>query len=165
MTFRVNKTRDYTILSNYHLRDKKLSLKAKGLLSLLLSLPDDWDYSVAGLTTLTLDCKHSISSGLKELETYGYLVRTQKFKANGLFDGYIYDVYEQPFTENPSTDNASTDNPLTGNSTQHNKDIRNNVKNKYKERVGLTNYIQRDYSDDDYNHVFEDIDNFDNLEI
>ena len=73
--FRVNKTRDYTVLSNYHFKDTRLSYKAKGLLSLMLSLPEDWDYSIDGLVSLSADGRDSIMSGLKELEKFGYLRR------------------------------------------------------------------------------------------
>ena len=70
--FRIEKTRDYTVMSNYHLRDMSLSLKAKGLLSLMLSLPENWDYTLKGLTTLFSDGIDSIRQGIKELEENGY---------------------------------------------------------------------------------------------
>ena len=73
--FRIEKTRDYTVMSNYHLRDRSLSLKAKGLLSLMLSLPEDWDYTMKGLARICKDGIDSISGGIRELETHGYLVR------------------------------------------------------------------------------------------
>ena len=72
--FRIEKTRDYTVMSNYHLRDRSLSLKAKGLLSLMLSLPEDWDYTMKGLARICKDGIDSISGGIRELETHGYLV-------------------------------------------------------------------------------------------
>ena len=109
--FRINKTRDYTVVSNYHLRDKNLSLKAKGLLTVLLSLPDNWDYSVNGLVAILKEGKDSVTSTLKELEENGYLTRTQAKESNGKFKGYDYDVFEKPFPENPSTVNPMTEKP------------------------------------------------------
>lgn len=119
-TFRVNKTKNYTVVSNYHLRDKNLSLKAKGLLTVLLSLPDDWDYSVNGLVEILKEGKDGITSTLKELEKSGYLKRTQDKDENGKFKGYNYDVYEKPFTENPSTVNPYTETTLTEEPPQRN---------------------------------------------
>ena len=71
--FRIEKTRDYTVMSNYHLRDMSLSLKAKGLLSLMLSLPENWDYTMKGLARICKDGIDSISGGIRELEAHGYL--------------------------------------------------------------------------------------------
>ena len=81
--FRIEKTRDYTVMSNYHLRDRSLSLKAKGLLSLMLSLPEDWDYTMKGLARICKDGIDSISGGIRELETHGYLVRARVRNENG----------------------------------------------------------------------------------
>ena len=75
--FRIEKARDYTVMSNYHLRDRSLSLKAKGLLSLMLSLPEDWDYTMKGLARICKDGIDSISGGIRELEAHGYLVRAR----------------------------------------------------------------------------------------
>ena len=76
--FRIEKTRDYTVMSNYHLRDRSLSLKAKGLLSLMLSLPEDWDYTMKGLARICKDGIDSISGGIRELETHGYPQRKKQ---------------------------------------------------------------------------------------
>lgn len=73
--FRVKKTRDYTVMANHHLRNKALSLKAKGLLSLMLSLPDDWDYTLKGLARICRDGVDSIAAAVNELEEAGYIVR------------------------------------------------------------------------------------------
>ena len=73
--FRVERTRDYTVMSNHHLRDKSLSLKAKGLLSLMLSLPEEWDYTTKGLARICKDGVDSICAGVRELEEHGYLIR------------------------------------------------------------------------------------------
>ena len=73
--FRIEKTRDYTVMSNHHLRDKSLSLKAKGLLSLMLSLPEEWDYTTKGLARICKDGVDSICAGVRELEEHGYVIR------------------------------------------------------------------------------------------
>lgn len=126
--FRVHKNENYTVLSNYHFKERGMSLKAKGLLSLMLSLPEDWDYSAAGLVTLSKDGKDSVNAALKELEKFGYLRRTQAIDARGKFSGYNYEIFEQPieaaeelktgkpktdkpFAENPSTEKTTTENP------------------------------------------------------
>ena len=81
--FRIEKTRDYTVMSNHHLRDMSLSLKAKGLLSLMLSLPENWDYTMKGLARICKDGIDSISGGIRELEEHGYLIRERVRGANG----------------------------------------------------------------------------------
>lgn len=116
---RVNKTKDYTVMSNHHFKDKRISLKAKGLLSQMLSLPDDWDYTVDGLCYINKESKTSIQSALKELEDGGYLIRTRMQDNLGRF-GYDYDIYEHPQTDLPQTENPSTDNPQTENQPQLN---------------------------------------------
>ena len=107
--FRVNKNTNYTVMSNYHFKDKNLSLKAKGLLSQMLSLPPKWDYTVAGLCAINKENKTAIQSTLKELEEHGYLKRTRSQNNKGQFD-YIYDIFEKPWTENLVTDNRCTEN-------------------------------------------------------
>lgn len=95
---RVNKTRDYTVMSNHHFKNKKLSLKAKGLLSQMLSLPDDWDYTIAGLCAINKENETAIKSALDELKECGYLV-VSKLMPNETDSGrieYVYDIYEQP---------------------------------------------------------------------
>ena len=108
---RINKTEDYTIMSNAHFKEKKMSLKAQGLLSLMLSLPDTWDYSIAGLVTLSKDGKDSVMNALDELEKFGYLIRTKLTDGKGRFAGYDYDIYENPQTEKPCADKPNTDTP------------------------------------------------------
>lgn len=98
MVVRVNKTNNYTVMSNKHLRDKNLSLKAKGLLSVVLSLPDDWDYSVNGLASISKECETSIKSALNELKANGYLEVIKKMPnetESGRIE-YEYDFYEFP---------------------------------------------------------------------
>lgn len=128
--FRIEKTKDYTVMSNYHLRDSSLSLKAKGLLSQMLSLPDGWDYTLAGLAGINKESKDAIRSAVNELEAAGYIIRRQTSDANGKFAGNEYIIHEQPVSALPSldfptTENPSTEKPLTGNPTELNKDILN----------------------------------------
>lgn len=94
--FRVEKNTNYTVISNYHLRDKNLSLKSIGLLSLILSLPDEWDYSQAGLAAICKDGEDSIRTSLKELEKYGYLIRERERDESGKMKGMIYHIFEVP---------------------------------------------------------------------
>jgi len=117
---RVHKTANYTIMSNFHFKEKEMSLKAKGLLSLMLSLPDDWDYSINGLATLSKDGKDSVMGALQELEKFGYLIRTRKSDEKGRFKGYDYDIYEEPQPKKPTTDKPYTENPNTEKPTQLN---------------------------------------------
>ena len=94
--FRVEKNKNYTVISNYHLRDKNLSLKTIGLLSLILSLTEEWDYTQAGLAAIVKDGEDSVRSGLKELEKFGYLERERERDENGRMRGTIYKIYEIP---------------------------------------------------------------------
>ena len=93
--FRVEKTRNYTVMSNYHLRDKSLSLKAKGLLSLMLSLPEDWDYTTKGLARICKDGVDSICTTVRELEGTGYIVRKRERRADGTLGSIEYTILEQ----------------------------------------------------------------------
>lgn len=92
---RTHHTKDYTCMSNYHFRDKSISLKSKGLLSLMLSLPDTWDYSVSGLAALSSDGETSVRTAVKELEEHNYLKRTP-VRENGRIVDWEYDIYEKP---------------------------------------------------------------------
>ena len=130
--FRINKTADYSVISNNHFKEKRMSLKAKGLLSLMLSLPDNWDYSASGLATLSKDGIDSVKKTLGELEKFGYLKRTRATDTQGRFTGYIYDIFEKPMTESPLVENPSTDKPMTENppqlNTNQSKTKRSNTK-------------------------------------
>ena len=99
--FRVEKTRNYTVMSNHHLRDKSLSLKAKGLLSLMLSLPEDWDYTTKGLACICKDGVDSICATVRELESAGYIVRARERHADGTLGGIEYIILEQPREPKP----------------------------------------------------------------
>ena len=147
--FRVAKTRDYTVMSNYHLRDKNLSLKAKGLLSLILSLPEDWNYTTRGLAAICKEGVDSIGAALRELESAGYLARHRLRDRSGRISDTEYVVYESPRTETeadmldvdspdmasqcadgPNTASPCTENPYmvfpdTENPAQINTDVSN----------------------------------------
>nr|DAK43239.1 MAG TPA: Dna polymerase B [Caudoviricetes sp.] len=101
-TFRVNKTSDYTVISNYHLREKEMSLKAKGLLTLMLSLPGNWDYSISGLASICVENETAIKTGLKELKKFGYLkifkIFPNKERGNKKIE-YVYEIFEKPLAE------------------------------------------------------------------
>ena len=134
--FRINKNKDYTIMGKYHLREKNMSLKAKGLLSVMLSLPDDWDYSVEGLVSICEESKTSIQAILKELEDNKYLVRKRLQNDKGQFI-YEYNIYEKPYTEEPWMDYPCTDYPCTENKPQLNNNKLNTKElntNEYKEK-------------------------------
>ena len=94
--FRVAKTKDYTVMSNYHLKDRRLSLKAKGLLTVMLSLPDSWNYTLHGLTAINQEGVDAIREAVRELEQAGYIVRTRARNAQGQLKGTVYTIYEQP---------------------------------------------------------------------
>ena len=129
---RVNKTKDYTIMANYHFRDKNLSLKAKGLLSMMLSLPDGWGYSVEGLVKLSTDGRDSINATLQELEKHGYLKRGRVRDANGKLGQAVYDIFERPITGFPTLEK-----PTQGKPTQENPTLLNT--NKLNTKVLNTN--------------------------
>jgi len=125
--FRVERNKGYTVMSNYHLRDKSLSLKAKGLLSQILSLPEDWDYTLSGLCYINRESKDAIRSAVNELERAGYIERHQTTDEGGKFSSNEYIIHEQPVSLPPSLDKPSSENPTTGkptseNPTQLNKD-------------------------------------------
>ena len=110
-TYRVHKTSNYSVMSNYHFKEKEMSLKAKGLLSLMLSLPDDWDYSINGLAALSKDGKDSVMSALKELEKFGYLVRKTIRNEKGHIKDYEYNIFECPKNLPPDSENPNTVKP------------------------------------------------------
>ena len=130
--FRVNKNKNYTVMSNVHLRDKALPLKAKGLLSLMLSLPEDWDYTMRGLAKLSDDGLDSTRAAVKALERSGYVVRRQLYDSRGRFSNNEYTVFEipqpsspssdLPLTGKPSTEKPPSDAPLSGKPSQINTD-------------------------------------------
>ena len=114
--FRVERNTGYTVMSNHHLRNKELTLKAKGLLSQMLSLPEDWDYTLAGLSHINREKIDAIREAVKELEKAGYIVRSRERDEKGRLRGADYVIYEQP--QPPTSDLPTLENP-----TQLNKDI------------------------------------------
>lgn len=118
--FRIERTRDYTVMSNHHLRNANLSLKAKGLLSMILSLPEEWNYTTRGLASICKEGVDAIGSALKELETAGYIVRRQLRGTNGRITDTEYIIYEQPqpdmsqpYPASPDTENPDMVKPDT----------------------------------------------------
>jgi len=111
--FRVEKTKDFTVMSNYHLRDKNLSLKAKGLLSQMLSLPEEWDYTLSGLAHINKESRDAIRTAILELENAGYITRCQTTTEGGRFGSNEYLIRERPLPHEPLTENPTTADPQT----------------------------------------------------
>ena len=114
--YRVNKNRGYTVMANYHLRDKTLSLKAVGLLSKMLSFNDGWQFSTKGLSAICKEGPDAVLAALRELEDHGYLIRHRQRDAKGRMSNTVFEIYEQPqpvspHRENPDVDNPDMDNP------------------------------------------------------
>ena len=109
--FRIERTRDYTVMSNHHLRNANLSLKAKGLLSMMLSLPEDWNYTTRGLAKICKEGVDAIGAALRELEAAGYIVRHKLRDRQGRISDTEYVIYEQPQLRKPDTDSPDTENP------------------------------------------------------
>ena len=136
--FRVHKNKDFTVMSNYHFKEKNMTLKAKGLLSLMLSLPDDWDFSIKGLCALSKDGKDSVISALEELEKFHYLKREYQRNEKGQILGQNYEVYEQPYSEKPNSEKPYSEKPNSENPPQLNTNINNiNVKATCCEKMGF----------------------------
>ena len=119
--FRVEKTKGYTVMSNHHLRNHALSLKAKGLLSQMLSLPDDWDYTLQGLAQINKESIDAIREAVRELERAGYIKRSRERDERGCLRGTVYTIYEQPHAEPtpeepaqalPTLDNPTLEKPM-----------------------------------------------------
>ena len=117
--FRVEKNHSYTVMANHHLRDERLSLKSKGLLSLILSLPDDWRISIEGMTQFSADGKDAIRSAIRELTDAGYITRAQTHSEAGTFSGYDYIVHETP-AASPSSGFPTMEKPTMENPTLRN---------------------------------------------
>ena len=109
--FRIERTRDYTVMSNHHLRNANLSLKAKGLLSMMLSLPEDWNYTTRGLAKICKEGVDAIGAALRELEAAGYIVRHKLRDRQGRISDTEYVIYEQPQLRKPDTASPDTENP------------------------------------------------------
>lgn len=143
-TFRVHKNANYTVMSNHHLRDKEISLKAKGLLSVMLSLPDDWDYSINGLAAISKEGTKAIRNILQELEEAGYLTRTRKQGTGGRFE-YDYDIYEhpQPRTQAPHTPKGHTVEGHADKDIQLNTELLNTNKQNKEEEIDKRDKIDK----------------------
>lgn len=153
---RVNNTKGFTVMSNYHFQDKEISLKAKGLLGLMLSLPSNWDYSVNGLVAIVKENKAAVQTALKELEEHKYLKRTRVQDETGRFD-YIYDIYEKPYdklpcTENRCTDIQCTEVQCTENQPQINTNKQNTNKQSNKE-LNTNEYKEKNIKKESVNSV------------
>ena len=123
--FRIDKTRDYTVMSNHHLRNTELSLKAKGLLSLMLSLPENWDYTTKGLAAICKDGIDSISSCIRELEKHGYIIRERMRNEKGQLTTIEYTILEQPKNTPPEREKPIRENPVLDIPAQLNTNILN----------------------------------------
>lgn len=142
--FRVQKTRNFTIMSNHHLQDNSLSFKARGILSTMLSLPDDWDYTLVGLAKIAKDSVSAVKSGIAELEEAGYIKRAQGRAKNGQFSKNIYDVYEIPLIVDETEENTveSVDN-ITPSSEQR------------KDNLGFEEPLCENYAEDEISETEE----------
>lgn len=125
--FRIEKTNNYTVMSNYHLREREMSLKAKGLLSLMLSLPNDWDYTIEGLVTICKENETAVKSTLNELKDFGYLEILKVQNKKGQFE-YEYNIYEKPQSKKPEVENPGVENPSVENQGQLNTNKQNTKK-------------------------------------
>ena len=140
--FRVEKNKGYTVMSNHHLRNHALSLKAKGLLSQMLSLPEDWDYTLQGLAQINKESIDAIREAVRELERAGYIKRSRERDERGCLRGTVYTIYEQPHAEptpeeptqeKPALDNPTLEKPMLEKPTLENP-MQLNTKGKNKEK-------------------------------
>lgn len=169
--FKIEKNKNFTVMSNHHLRNKELSLKAKGLLSYMLSLPDDWDYSLAGLCAICKENRTAIRSTLKELQLNNYLIIEKTRSTKGYFE-YEYLIYEEPQTKEkePDIENPYVDKPDTENKTQINNNKQNDKDDKTKSSFFYDNinYLTKELikgnyiTEDDsqiiyYDNLFDDL--------
>lgn len=171
-TFRIHKTNNYTVMSNYHFNDVRLSYKAMGLLSKMLSLPDNWVFTLQYLANQAKDGLDSVRAGIKELEVAGYIERSQSRSENGKFSKNVFNVYEhphntensevQPLLENPTTvvDSPSLDFPTTVNPTTEKSSTENpTLLNTYK----LNTYKLNTYNNQSINQSNKDNKKIDRL--
>ena len=156
---RVNKTKDYTVMSNTHLKDKNLSLKAKGLLSIMLSLPDGWNYSIEGLIAICKEGEKAVISALDELKKNKYLVTTKLYpnQTKSKRIEYIYDIFENPKIEKQDPQNVGLENVGLQNAGQLNT---NNKNTKNKEKINKkksANFKQREYAEEELQRLYKNI--------
>ena len=148
--FRIEKNKNCTVMANYHLRDISLSLKAKGLLSLMLSLPEDWDYTLQGLARINRESIDAIRQAIRELEQAGYIQRSRERDEKGRLRGADYVIFElpqpvpasvSPTLENPTLENPTQENPTLENPMQLNKDMGFQTGNILEPSMGVGNFF------------------------
>lgn len=153
--FKIEKNKNYTVMSNHHLRDRNLSYKAKGLLSFMLSLPEDWDYSLKGLCMISKENETSIKTGLKELKEYGYLVIDKLFPnqtQSGKIE-YRYNIYEIPITLNQENENL----PLEIQSVENQRQINTNIINTNNKEDKLDKQISSFFDEKEHHILTKDL--------
>ncbi|MDD3212130.1 MAG: DUF6017 domain-containing protein [Eubacteriales bacterium] len=137
--FRVERTRDYTVMSNHHLKNRMLSLKAKGLLSIMLSLPDEWDYTLRGLAAISKEGVDAIRQAIRELEEAGYIVRARSRNDKGQLSGTEYVIYEHPqsVSDSPVLESTTQENPVMDSAEKerpkHAKSLSDNVSKRHEQ--------------------------------
>ncbi len=147
--FRVERTRDYTGMSNHHLKNWMLSLKAKGLLSIMLSLPNEWDYTLRGLAAIIKEGVDSIRQAIRELEEAGYIVRARSRNDKGQLSGTEYVIYEhpQPVSDSPVLESNTQENPVIDGSKKerpkHEKSLSAKVSKRYEQPTSTENTMQK----------------------
>ena len=157
--FRIEKNKNYTVMSNYHLRDKTLSYKAKGMLSFMLSLPEDWDYSLNGLVTVSKEGIKSIRNILKELQDSGYLEVIKKQNVNGQFE-YEYCIYEVPDTQKGDVDLGDVEKGIQINTKEINTNNKDKIDKECKEINELIKLLKENNCYDDFKDKREYIELF-----
>ena len=149
VVFRVVKTKNYTMMSNQHLKDKRLTLKAKGLMSVMLSLPENWDYTLRGLSAISKEGVDAVSEAVKELERSGYVIRNRKRDERGRLSGTEYLIYEdchmnsQPAQDAPKPEKPKRENPRLENPVQE-KPVQENPKQEKPEQKKRIHQILRE---------------------
>jgi hypothetical protein len=147
--FRVERTRDYTVMSNHHLKNRMLSLKAKGLLSIMLSLPDEWDYTLRGLAAISKEGVDAIRQAILELEEAGYIVRARSRNDKGQLSGTEYVIYEhpQPVSDSPVLESTTQENPVMDSAEKerpkHTNSLSDNTSNGYKQPTNTETAVRK----------------------
>lgn len=146
--FRKVKKTDFTVIDNSIFKNKKLSLKGKGMICTMLSLPDNWNFSEEGLTALSNDGKASIRSTLKELMELGYLVRTRNRDEKGILRDYVYTIYEEPILDNqkqvePNYDYPTLEKPILENRNTYKELNNKELNNKVNDDDNIIDFLQK----------------------
>ena len=149
---KVHKTKNYTTISNYHLKEKEMSLKAKGLLSLMLSLPEDWDYSVLGLTKICCESKNTINDILQELEKFGYLHRERIYE-NGKIIDWEYEIFEQSYLLHPKNEDIENQDIENCDLEQQNNLKTNTLNNIKENNIKEKKFKEPKYKYGEYSNV------------